>query len=191
MNKTYSAFTGIKKKLPSIFLIPVLLMSFAILTNSCLSMKAFWNVDADLINYSYKSADMLIERAMPPISPEQTILVASFVDINNLETSSAFGRTISEQIGSRLAQRFYKVIQIKLRKTVYMKKNEGEFMLSREVYSISAEHNAQYAVVGTYSVANYIAYVHSSIVRLSDNRIISAYDCEVPLGVNNRKLLKN
>jgi len=189
MNKIYSASTGIKKKLPSIFLVAVLLMSFTFLT-SCLSMKAFWNVDADLIDYSYKIADNLIRKAVPPISPEQTILIASFVNINDLEVSSGFGRTISEQISSRLTQNFYKVIQVKLRKTLYMKKSEGELMLSREVHAISAEHNAQYAVVGTYSVANYIAYVHSSIVRLSDNRIISAYDCEVPLGVNNRKLLK-
>jgi len=190
MNKIYLAVMGKNKKLPLIVLATILLISLTFLT-SCLSMKAFWNVDADLIDYSYKIADKLVERAMPPISPEQGILIASFVDINNLEASSAFGRTISEQIASRLTQGFQKVIQMKLRKSVYMKKNEGEFMLSREVYAISTEHNAQYAVVGTYSVANYMAYVHSSIVRLSDNRIISAYDCEVPLGKNNRKLLKD
>jgi TolB-like protein len=190
MSKIYLAVMGKNKTLPSIILIAVLLTSLTFLTG-CLSMKAFWNVDADLIDYSYKIADKLIERAMPPIGPDQTILIASLVDINNLEVSSGFGRTISEQIASRLTQNLYKVIQVKLRKTLYMKKSEGELMLSREVYAISAEHNAQYAVVGTYSVANYIAYVHSSIVRLSDNRIISAYDCEVPLGKNNRKLLSN
>ena len=188
MNKTYLASTGKRNKPPPKILIAVLLISITFLA-SCLSMKAFWNVDADLIDYSYKMADNLIKKAVPPINPEQTILIASFVDINDLEISSGFGRTISEQISSRLAQNFYKVIQVKLRKTLYLKKSEGELMLSRELHAISTEHNAQYAVVGTYSVANYIAYVHSSIVRLSDNRIISSYDCEIPLGVNNRKLL--
>lgn len=190
MNKARLAFAGKKRRLPLIVLVTFIFI-FITLLASCTSFKAFWNLDADLIDYSYKAADVLIARAMPPVGPEQTILIASFVDINDLEVSSGFGRTISEQIASRLTQKFYKVIQMKLRKSVYMKKKEGELMLSREVYAISEEHNAQYAVVGTYSVANYLAYVHSSIVRLSDNRVISSYDYEVPLGANNRKLLKN
>lgn len=165
-------------------------LAAAVLLTGCISMKAYWNLDADLKDYSYKAAEKLIDNAMPPIPPEQTILIASFVNINNIEISSAFGRTISEQIASRLSQMYYKVIQMKLRKTVYMKRSEGELFLSREVYDISTEHNAQYVVVGTYSEANYLVYVNASIVRLKDNRIIASYDYEVPLGANNRMLLR-
>jgi TolB-like protein len=79
---------------------------------------------------------------------------------------------------------------MKLRKSVYMKRSEGELFLSREVYAISNEQKAQYVLVGTYSEANIVVYVNVSIVRLSDSRVVASYDYEVPLGANNRKLLQ-
>lgn len=189
MSRLYSNFlTASKSRLRMILMACICTMVIA--SSGCVSMKAYWNLDADLKDYSYKAAEKLVERAVPPIAPEQTILVASFVNINNIETSSAFGRTISEQVASRLTQMSYKIVQMKLRKSVYMKKSEGELFLSREVYAISNEHKAKYVLVGTYSAANIVVYVNASIVRLSDNRVVASYDYEVPLGANNRTLLQ-
>jgi TolB-like protein len=170
------------------------LLAFLITLSGCTSVRlqtqAFLNLDTDLIGSNYKAADKLIDRALPPLVYEQPILVATFVNINDLEKSSPLGRTISEQVASRFTQQGYKIVQMKLRNAVYMKRNDGEFLLSREVRNISAEHNAQYVVVGTYSAANYVVYVSSSVIRLSDNRVVSTYDYDLPLGANNLRLLR-
>ncbi|NLT23463.1 MAG: hypothetical protein GXX82_10485 [Syntrophorhabdus sp.] len=189
MIRCYSNFlTAFRARLHMILLAGICTMM--IVLPGCASVKGYWDLDANLKDYSYKAAEQLVERAVPPIAPEQAILVASLVNINNIETSSAFGRTISEQMASRLTQMSYRIIQMKLRKSVYMKRSEGELFLSREVYAISNEQKAQYVLVGTYSEANIVVYVNVSIVRLSDSRVVASYDYEVPLGANNRKLLQ-
>ncbi len=157
----------------------------------CASIRAYMDMDANLISASYTAADKLLSRMNPPIGPNQPILAASFVNIDNLEQTSALGRTISEQIGARLNQRGYKVIEMKLRKTVFMSNTKGgQFMLSRELRNISTEHNIQYVVVGTYSVADYIIYVSAAVVNPTDNTLLATYNYELPLGSNNRALLE-
>ncbi|MCK4603811.1 MAG: hypothetical protein KAU41_03820, partial [Deltaproteobacteria bacterium] len=60
----------------------------------------YQNVDpSGLVSASYYIADTLEDNLMQPISLNQPILVASFVNVNRLEQSSTFGHIISEQIG--------------------------------------------------------------------------------------------
>jgi TolB-like protein len=164
---------------------------FAATLAGCASIRAYMDMDANLIGASYTAADKLVSRMNPPISPNQPVLVASFVNIDNLEQTSGLGRTISEQIAARVNQRGYKVIEMKLRKTIFVSNSRGgQFMLSRELRNISAEHNIQYVVVGTYSVASSIIYVSAAVVNPVDNMLLATYNYELPLGSNNRVLLE-
>ncbi|MDM8552617.1 FlgO family outer membrane protein [Desulfobacterales bacterium HSG2] len=145
--------------------------------------------DANLIKSSYEAADTLISQVKPPLIPHQAVLMASFVNIDNLEESSTFGRSIAEYIGTRFTQNGYKVIEMKLRKSIFMKRGAGEFLLSRDLKLISTRHNAQAIVVGTYSVAKSVIYVSARIIKLSDSSILSAHAYKLPLGKNARKML--
>jgi len=145
--------------------------------------------DANLIKSSYGAADNLISQARPPLIPRQAILVASFVNIDNLEESSTFGRTLSEYLGSRLTQNGYSVVEMKLRKSIFMKRAEGEFVLSRDLKEISIRHNAQAIVVGTYSVGKSVVYISARIIKLADSTILSSYAFKMPLGKNTKKML--
>ena len=157
----------------------------------CASILAYWDLDTNLISSSYRAADTLLARMVPPIGPDQPILAASFVNIDNLEETSGLGRTISEQVASRLTERGYIVVEMKLRKTIFMSNSKGgQFMLSRELRNISLEQNVQYVVVGTYSVANYVIYVSSAVVNPTDNTLLATYSYKLPLGSNNRALLE-
>ena len=69
----------------------------------------------NLVSASYHIADALENNLKLRISPNESLLVASFVNVNNLEQSSTFGRIVSEQIASRFAQNGYKIIEMKLR----------------------------------------------------------------------------
>ncbi len=113
-----------------------------------------------LVKSGYVIADSLVSKAKVPISNNDTILVASFVNINNLQESSTLGRMLAEHVASRLSQRGYKVIDMRLRTdSVFMQEGKGEFLLSRDLRQVSKNHNASAVVVGTYGEALYGIYI--------------------------------
>ena len=135
-------------------------------------------------------ADNLQNNLTQPLRPDDTIIVASFVNVDNLEQSSTFGRIIAEQIGSRFAQKGYKVVEMKLRQhSVFMAERKGEFLLSRDLREVSRNHNAAAVVVGVYGEAYDRVYVSSRIVRPSDNVVIASCDYGVPMDYNEMNIM--
>ncbi len=135
---------------------------------------------ADVVGSSHQAADVLIAQAGKALSPGQAIIAASFVNIDDLERTSSFGRIVSQQVASRFAAKGYPVVEMLLRHSVYIKQRGGEFLLSREVREISAEHDAQAVIVGTYAMGRRNVYVTARLIRSADNRILASYDYALP-----------
>jgi TolB-like protein len=136
-----------------------------------------------LVKSGYVIADSLVSNAKFPIRSNDTILVASFVNINNLQESSTLGRMLAEHVASRLSQRGYKVIDMRLRtESVFMQEGKGEFLLSRDLREVSKKHNASAVVVGTYGEALYGVYVSARVINPADSTIISSCDYGLALG---------
>lgn len=139
-----------------------------------------------LIEFTYPAADRLvfnlgqgIDEKKQPLRMDQPLLVASFVELDNLEKTSTFGRLVAEQMASRLTQKGFSLVELKLREQLYIQAGAGEFALSREVQKISREQNAQGVLVGTYSVVQDFVYVSVKIVR-GDGRVYAAHDFAIP-----------
>ncbi len=145
--------------------------------------------DSNLVRISYKIADKLLQNVSSQLNFKHTILVASFVKIKDMERSSNFGRVIAECITTRLVQKGYSVVEIKLRESVYLKENAGEFSLSQNAKKMIADHNAQTIVVGTYAQAREDIYISARLVAAANNKIISACDFKLPLSANLKALL--
>lgn len=159
-----------------------------ILNQGCMNLLSYGS-DTRLIESSYKAADSLIEQArLRPLTGGR-ILTATFADIDNLESSSTFGRTITEYIGSRLVQKGFEVNEIKLGKSILIKKKEGEFLLSRNGEKMSNAVNAHALFTGTYSIAEDVVYVTARVLNPCDSSILAVYDYKLPLGKNTRKML--
>ncbi len=160
---------------------------FSGLIISCSTIK-----DKNLIHASYVAADTLLGTRIKPTlySEKQPILVASFVNIDNVQYSSTFGRIIAEQIGSRLVQRGYKVIEMKMRGTIFVQEQTGELLLSRKVRELSVEHDAYAVIVGTYGASEKTVYVTAKLIRTQDNVILSSYDYSLPRGPDTKKMLQ-
>jgi len=157
--------------------------------SGCINLRAYYDMDTDLIESSYKAADHLAI-SLPHLSSQNyTVIAASFVNINNLEESSGFGRTVSEYITSRLSQHGFKVKEMKLKNSLFIQKKVGEFILSREIKEISLEHNAGMLLTGTYSVAEDAVYISARMLNPHDAAILAAYEYKLPLGNNNLKML--
>jgi TolB-like protein len=144
--------------------------------------------DGNIIPVSYKIADELITHLIQPISKQESIIVASFVSIDNLNKSSTFGRMIAEQIASRLTQRGYKIQEVKLRQgSILVQEGKGEFLLSRDLQQISKNYNASAVVVGTFAENPGRIYVSARIVRASDGIMISSYDVAIQMSSSSWK----
>ena len=120
---------------------------------------------------------------------QRSIAAASFVNIDDLSESSSFGRIVSQQLASRLSSHGFQIIEMLLRKSVYIQQQAGEFLLSRELKNISKEHNVQAAIVGTYAVGKNSVYVTAKIVDSASSIVIASHDYELALGPNTRSLL--
>ena len=137
----------------------------------------------DLVQSSYAAADILTRQLGKRfLVDEGSLAAASFVNIDNLTQSSTFGRVVSEQIASRLSQNGLPCIDLKMREnTIYIRKEQGEFVLSREMHTLSRKHDIQAFLVGTYSVTARYVYVNTRIVSVTDNAILASHDYAIRL----------
>ena len=137
----------------------------------------------------YAAADKLMTATAVPVDRGVPLLVATLVNIDSMNQSSRLGRLVSEQVGSRLTQLGFSVVEMKLRSNVYIREGTGELLLSRDVRDLSKNHNAQVVVVGNYAVAAGYIYLTLKAVTVVDNRVIAAVNYLLPLNENNKALL--
>jgi len=129
----------------------------------------------DKLSYKNKNAvKELVEKAS--LKKDDTVIVATVANINDLKKSSKLGRTLSEQISAALVNEGIKVKELKFSKTVFVKRKNGEFMLSRDVKDIADKIKVNYVVAGVYSVAKNAVYVNLKIIDPSTDIIISSSD---------------
>jgi TolB-like protein len=139
--------------------------------------------DNPLISASYAAVDRLLTDAAKKdlVGKDKRVLVASLVDINQLNRSSIFGKMVAEQFASRLVQNGLPVVEIKLRSSLFMSDKSGEMLLSRELQEVSKSHNADAVVVGTYAESGTSGiYITVKLVRATDGLVLSATNFMVP-----------
>ena len=146
---------------------------------NCTRLENLLGGSTNLIQFSYRIADHLIERAMPPLLPRQPdmpVMVTTFVDNNDLTQTSPFGRILQEQIASRLVQLGYTVREIKLGNTLHIEPKSGETILTRDLTQLSAEQQAQAILVGTISRTDRILYISARLINPTNNNVLATED---------------
>lgn len=146
---------------------------------------------------NYAAADELMKSLALPASTsnrgsggDAPLIVATLANIDALEQSSTLGRFISEQVASRLTQSGRSVVELKVRNGIYMKRNEGEFLLTREIREVAAAHKAQGVIVGTYAESSSFVHVTLKLVDPSNSLVLAAYDYSLPLDRQVKSMLK-
>jgi TolB-like protein len=138
-------------------------------------------VPKQVLMANYQAADNLVSLATAELNPAKPIIIATVVDIDDLGHSSTLGRFISESVSARFTQRRYKMVEMKLQHAVYMKKSEGELMLTRQIREIASSHQAQAVIVGTYSKAGSVVFVNLKMVRPETDIVLAAQDYALPM----------
>lgn len=142
----------------------------------------------DFITSNYKATDALIHQLDNKVNPEQPMIIATIVNIDELNQSSTFGRLVSEQVSARFTQKKYSMIEMKFRNFVYMKQNQGELLLTREIKDVAKTHNAQAVVVGTYALSHNSIFVNLKVIQPNTNVILAVHDYSFPWDKNLNSL---
>lgn len=143
----------------------------------------------DLVKILADSRKPLFDNLIAPLDKQQPIIAASFANIDNLALSSTFGRMASEFIAAGLTERGYQVIEVKMRDSLFIKEQAGEFMLSRKLKHISRSHHAQAVLLGTYAIGGENLYVNARLVRTDDNVVLGSNDFVIPINKDIAKML--
>lgn len=145
--------------------------------------------EIDFIAANYTAADNLLRLVAPKLPKGASVIMATVVNVDALESSSTLGRGISEQVTSRFSQAGYTMIEMKFRDSVYMKRNEGELMLAREVSHIAKTNNANAVIVGTYAEAGANVYVNLKVIDPNTDTVMAATDYMLPMTNDVRSML--
>jgi hypothetical protein len=138
------------------------------------------------------AADALAAQLLARVGSASGILSANLVELDDLDKSSLFGQFCAEQLGSRLSQHGFKVLDSRLGAELRMEKTQGEFMLTRDsARLLNARHDAHAALVGAYSVTGRRVFLSVRVVRLDDNAVIAAYEYYLPKDEDVMSLLGN
>ena len=146
--------------------------------------------DVDLVANSHRVTERLVDTSQQILDREKPIIVASLVDVTDLEQSSVLGRIVGEQIRSRLTQLGYTTREMRFRGNILVREGDGELALSRDVQKISKAQEAQAVVTGVYAVADHTVYVTLRLIRAHDSLVISSFDYSLPKNENISSLLE-
>jgi len=132
-----------------------------------------------LVQATYRAVDELVAGATE-LEHSDRILVATLVDVNDVERASMLGRQVAEFLTTRLAQRGRDVVHTTVRIDSLAIRREGQFVLSRDITKLSQEHKAKAVLVGTYGATDTTVYVSLKLVRTLDLEVVSAVDYTLP-----------
>lgn len=172
------------------YAITLLLMILLSLTGcaSSSTVNRTQDVDVDIQAVIQQAASDLLKNTHG-LAPGKPLIAATFVNVDNLQQTSTLGRMLSETFSSSLTRGGQTVIEVKMRDSLFIQERTGELILSREVRSLSASHDSQAVLLGTYAQGGTHVYVNVRIVRTTDNVVLGSKDLRLPLNRDIRAML--
>ncbi|WP_151702860.1 FlgO family outer membrane protein [Nitrincola alkalilacustris] len=174
------------KQVHAITLLLILLLLTGCASNTTANRTQ--DVDVDIQGVIQQAAGDLLKNTRG-LAPGKPLIAATFVNVDNLQQTSTLGRMLSETFSSSLTRSGQTVIEVKMRDSLFIQERTGELILSREVRSLSASHDSQAVLLGTYAQGGTHVYVNIRIVRTTDNVILGSKDLRLPLNRDIRAML--
>ncbi len=132
-----------------------------------------------IVSTCYDAIDDLLAQHPFPEDIDR-VLVSTVVDINNVRSTTMFGRVASECISSRLTQVNKDVIHATVRADNMLVRQEGQFLLSREVRNLAVDYNARTALVSTYAVTEHSVILSLKLVSTVEDSTLAGVDVVIP-----------
>jgi hypothetical protein len=112
--------------------------------------------------------------------PGKRLLITTFVELNDLKKSSAFGRLLSERLMTFMGDLGFPVIEIRRGHSIYLIEKEGEMVLTRNAGEVDDTIHAGAVIYGTYMASDRDVLVTARIARASDFQILKSWNGRIP-----------
>ncbi len=116
--------------------------------------------------------------------------VTTFVNLDDLYTTSSFGRVYAEQVMSELTMLGYDVVEMRHADALQFLSTNGEFALSRDIGMVRQERDLGGVVVGTYVASPVRVYVNARLIDPATSVVVSAGSVEMTKTDEIAKLVK-
>ena len=117
-------------------------------------------------------------------------LPTSFVNQDNFEQTSAFGRYIAEQMFHEFNQRGFQTREYRLSgQDIRMGEGAGDFYLSRAKGKVKVTDGANVVLVGTYYQDGVNVFVNARLIRPSDGYVYRTAQMVMPITPTTRTML--
>jgi len=118
-------------------------------------------------------------------------IITTFVNMDDLKSSSKFGRILAEGIGNGLFRRGINIVEIKTADAISVHPQTGEIILSRDPAELASFAGAKYIVTGVYTVGLKSVSISSRIIELPNKKVVSVASNEIIKTNDIEELLKN
>ena len=132
----------------------------------------------DLANRLFSSSRLKKEKI-------ESIALTSFVDLHNFNSTSHFGRTVSEAFFDELYIRGFNINDFRGQETISINE-DGEYLLTRNINKLNKEITSDHALIGTYSVFERKVLLNVRVVDLMSGKVVASaranyvtVDCKV------------
>jgi len=143
---------------------------------------------ANLINDTYHYTGELLNNNS--LKKGDKVVLATVVDINNLDDTTQFGRTVTEEVAKQFINDGYKVIDVRANLNgIVVRKKKGEFYITRDVEKLANSIKANAIFYGTYSVAQQFVYVNLKLIDAKNHVILNSIDYRIPLTNDIKRML--
>jgi TolB-like protein len=120
---------------------------------------------------------------------DQPVVVTTFVDLNNLNRSSVFGRVLAERLLNEMHLAGFTVSEIRKGRDIFIREEVGEMILSRDTRELLGRSNARAVLAGTYVATDDSIIINARMIDVNSPLILSSCSYNLRMNAKLMKLL--
>ena len=144
---------------------------------------------ADRFGTQFLAKEIYRNLRTPTVINAPTI-VTSFVDLNELEKTSVFGRLMAEKMLNELNRKGFHVVEVRRAQDLFIKKSVGEMILTRDINELASITKARTVLAGTYVATSEGVIINARLIDIKSPEILSSVSYEVELTEEIENLIR-
>jgi TolB-like protein len=134
--------------------------------------------ETDKFGTKFMAEDMganIRSKAGAPMS----VVITTFVDLNDLARTSVLGRILAEKMIDEMNRQGFTVIELRRAQDLFVKKDGGEFILTRDVGELSKTTSASALLAGTYLATSNTIIINARLMDIKTPRVLATVSYEM------------
>ena len=107
------------------------------------------------------------------------IVITTFVDLNDLGKTSVFGRMMAEKMIDEMSRQGFHVVEFRKSQDIFVRKDGGEFILTRDAADLAKVANATAVLAGTYIATSKTVIINARLIDIKSPRVLSTASYEI------------